>query len=1077
MRSKVLSLILVFCLLICSFPSPVFAAGPKEEFKFINTISAGEWHMAAIKEDGTLWTWGYNDNNRLGSGSTDNSNVPVKVLDNAVSVDAAWNKTAAIRSDGSLWNWGGRDKFGELGREAVGKDVGPGKVMDGVKDVSGGAFHSAAVTDNGTLWIWGENNFGQLGNGSAGTDFENAYMSFRFEPLPVKAMTGIASVALGDTYSMAVDENGGLWVWGECEFDRIGPGIKGNTTVRMTKTARPTAVQDVPVKLMDGVSMVSTDFYSAAIKRDGSLWTWGQGRALEKVMDDAVYVSTGGTSFAAIKSDGSLWTCGYGGNDYGQLGRGEFGFNENDRIPTKIMDDVVSAAVGGWFMAALKSDGSLWTWGRNDYGQLGNGTLENSAVPVKVMDGVALPSGSAAAGYRGDGGFTEYQSYAAWYNGNAYVMFDAQMTWEQANKACLDNGGHLVTITSKGEKDFILSICSETIWVGARADSMRNWNWVTGERWDYTDWREGEPNNQGGNEDCLLMGPGGGWIDIANVSSPYYHTFICEWEGVNSPIAGNNTVTVIFDANGGSVGTASKTVNQGGQYGVLPTATRSGYSFLGWYTAAEGGDFVTQATYVTTLGIQKLYAHWTNDKAGADVPRLSYSFGNNSVVFGYPALYKIPYSRFTYIYGDSDASKNVFNNYGYWGGNCYGMSATAMLMNKKGALSVPMFRGDAAIPSQLSLGDKSSSLNLDLLGLIESMQVGQYAKILQKDRDSNVNNYNGLVQAVLNCSLNGGDPVLLSVKGPRESDGGRPGHAIVAYAVYRDPVAGKDLVYVYDPNFPGDSTRTVELYFNSSGQYTGWHYFLNNKEHWGSAYDSGFLTFSPFSSVAAVWNNRGKQAILSSDTLSINTENASIYDYSGNLMAQIRGGEVISGREDIFTIESFDGETGAPGTVSLWVPSEYLTVVNEDESLEKFELTLASDKNTVSVSTTSDTVLCYANAADDANMAFINDRGASYEISFGDGDAVLSGVSSEEYSTCFAQQGGKLMSFGVNIGDGASLSIGGMAGSQKDVEKSTLLAIVSASDPSAITAVFTDVPGESYYAPAIQWAYENNITS
>ena len=82
MRSKVLSLILVFCLLVCSFHSPVSAAGPKDEFKFINTISAGEWHMAAIKEDGTLWTWGYNDNNRLGSGSTDNSSVPVKVLDN-----------------------------------------------------------------------------------------------------------------------------------------------------------------------------------------------------------------------------------------------------------------------------------------------------------------------------------------------------------------------------------------------------------------------------------------------------------------------------------------------------------------------------------------------------------------------------------------------------------------------------------------------------------------------------------------------------------------------------------------------------------------------------------------------------------------------------------------------------------------------------------------------------------------------------------------------------------------------------------------------------------------------------------
>ena len=98
-------------------------------------------------------------------------------------------------------------------------------------------------------------------------------------------------------------------------------------------------------------------------------------------------VSLGYVHSAAIKSDGSLWT--WGNNDAGQLGDG----TTTDRsTPVKVMDNVAAVSLGFYHSAAIKSDGSLWIWGVNGYGQLGDGTTTNRSTPVKVMDNVAAVS-------------------------------------------------------------------------------------------------------------------------------------------------------------------------------------------------------------------------------------------------------------------------------------------------------------------------------------------------------------------------------------------------------------------------------------------------------------------------------------------------------------------------------------------------------------------------------------------------------------------------------------------------------------------------------------------------------------
>lgn len=156
-----------------------------------------------------------------------------------------------------------------------------------------------------------------------------------------------------------------------------------------------------PIKIMDNVKGVSLgSFHNMVIKEDDSLWIWGlcgdgrlgyltkEGHEFDTeepiyIMDDVAYVGAGENHSLAVKKDGSLWT--WGNNSGGQLGDGS---TENRKLPTYIMDNVVIAKASAHTSMAIKEDGSLWAWGSNMHGNFGNGTEDNSLEPIKVMDDV-----------------------------------------------------------------------------------------------------------------------------------------------------------------------------------------------------------------------------------------------------------------------------------------------------------------------------------------------------------------------------------------------------------------------------------------------------------------------------------------------------------------------------------------------------------------------------------------------------------------------------------------------------------------------------------------------------------------
>lgn len=360
-----------------------------------NTLSLGGGHGAIIKTDGSLWMWGQNHRGQLGDGTTAEKHAPVKIMDNVKSVSLGNSHSAAIKTDGSLWIWGD-NWYGVLGLGSLtSSQHSPVKLMDNVKNVSLGLFHSAAIKTDGSLWMWGDTYSGILGDGeTSGKD------------IPVKIMDNVKSVSLGSAHSAAIKMDGSLWAWGNNEYGQLGDGT--------------TADKYLPVKIMDNMKSVSLGpFHSAAIKIDGSLYVWGNNSSGQlgdgttankdtpvKIMDNVNNVSLGGSSWlgyhsAAIKSDGSLWM--WGDNRCGQLGDET---TDGKRTPIKIMDNVKYISLGGTiFSAAIKEDGSIWTWGQNQYGQLGDGTTENKHVPIRISS-INVTENTGKYSYASAGGIT-----------------------------------------------------------------------------------------------------------------------------------------------------------------------------------------------------------------------------------------------------------------------------------------------------------------------------------------------------------------------------------------------------------------------------------------------------------------------------------------------------------------------------------------------------------------------------------------------------------------------------------------------------------------------------------------------
>ena len=298
----------------------------------------------------------------------------------------------AAKADGTVWAWG-YNASGQLGDGTTIERHAPVQVsgLSGVAAVACGLANSLAVKSDGTVWAWGNNYYGQLGDGTT---------TERHAPVQVSGLLGVAAVAGGDQHSLAVKFDGTVWAWGYNYCGQLGDG---------TTTQRNAPVQ-VP-GLSDVVAVACGSSHSLAVKSDGTVWAWGYnefGQAgggtsgsweeyqLSPVqvsgLSDAVAVAGGDWHSLAVKSDGTVWA--WGDNGDGQLGDGTWMMSTTP-VQVSGLSGAVAVGSGYYHSLALKSDGTAWAWGYNSSGQLGDGTWTSRGAPVQVsgVSGVAAVAG------------------------------------------------------------------------------------------------------------------------------------------------------------------------------------------------------------------------------------------------------------------------------------------------------------------------------------------------------------------------------------------------------------------------------------------------------------------------------------------------------------------------------------------------------------------------------------------------------------------------------------------------------------------------------------------------------------
>ena len=346
--------------------------------------------------DLAIWTWGNGNEGRLGLGSASDRLSPdqVQPLRYPVAVTAGTRTTHAVLADGTLWSWG--DNYdGGLGTGASVYDAAlvPVRVtsLTNVVDVVAGGSFALARCRDGSLWGWGYDTDGRTGTATGSYD--------RMTPAPVVGLSHVVGMSAGESHGMAVLLDGTVWTWGSNGYGQLGDG----TT---TQRSKPGQVNGLPtcVAVAAGVNR------SFALAADGTIWAWGDNSAGQLGLGstavtpvllpqqitgvDHVVALSAWYHTLAVRDDGTLWV--WGNNEYGALGDGTTS-TRTAPVQNAALTGVVAVDTGDRRSIALKSDGTVWAWGQS---YVGDGTSTNRLTPVQVsglVDGAWVSAGESHA--------------------------------------------------------------------------------------------------------------------------------------------------------------------------------------------------------------------------------------------------------------------------------------------------------------------------------------------------------------------------------------------------------------------------------------------------------------------------------------------------------------------------------------------------------------------------------------------------------------------------------------------------------------------------------------------------------
>ena len=420
--------------------SPVLVHGNHSFVKVQN----GAGHMHGLKADGSVWSWGANQNvgfgnGALGDGTITDRSSPVLVIGNNSFVDIASGNSSIncleLKSDGSVWAWGANQK-GQIGDETMDDKSSPTLVHGNHSfiAIASGMQTSFGLKDDGSIWAWGDNTYNQLGTGAFDT---TPYSS------PVEIVGNFSFIAISCTGSSTagLKANGEIWMWGDDSYGQLGDltnfggsigspvqvvgnhsfiavsagpqhtlAKKDNNTIWAwgdnsrgqfgdgTNDSQSSPVQVLPIPPVATFSIFAGAYASGFIKAstkdsydtgfNDSKGRLGIGNTSDQSSPVLVlgglqylYMDIGSPSNIWLDNSGNAWTCGAG--TYGVLGNGT---TTDTSSPVQVIGNhsFMKISTSAGFCAGLKTDGTIWAWGENTYGNLGDETDINQSSPVLV---------------------------------------------------------------------------------------------------------------------------------------------------------------------------------------------------------------------------------------------------------------------------------------------------------------------------------------------------------------------------------------------------------------------------------------------------------------------------------------------------------------------------------------------------------------------------------------------------------------------------------------------------------------------------------------------------------------------
>ena len=582
-------------------------SGTRKVGNDINKICAGNDSTLIIKEDGTVWTAGRNRYGELGVGDTSNRTTYTKLtLEDGTEIKAKYGElnssiTTILGKDGKVYTTG-YNGYGQLsnGTTTNSLKLKPMLNEDGTEvtdailiktgEMSDADRNTGIVRKDGTVWVSGDNTYGQIGNSGNTSATYLSKMGDGFLNYPEKVITvGVDKSQKINPLLFNIQDDMNVYTDSTTKVGTLNYEIEDSNIAELTTLGMITGKQQGITKIK--VTDTST-------KRTTSIW-------VKVVNDSNIQVSLGYKFSVALKQDGTVWS--WGQNNDGELGLGNTTEYDEPQQITDITEKITDVRTGYYHSIALTEKGEVYTWGYNGNGQLGNGTREDSLVPVKVT---GLKNVTKVNAYK-------YMTIALTQNGEVYAWgsgYGAKPVKLNFTRKIIDVSGNLVLAenrkaynldeTKSYGKDLIKVVCGYNHYLGLTSDGEVY-------AWGSNSYGQlGNGNNTSSSTAVKVVTPDGksNMTNIVDISAGDSYSILADKDGKvytfgyygdyrtantvhsNKPVEiqdlyktelvaaseGGHTAIVDWDGNVYTVG-----LNDYGQLGLKDTTTRSKFEKIG----------------------------------------------------------------------------------------------------------------------------------------------------------------------------------------------------------------------------------------------------------------------------------------------------------------------------------------------------------------------------------------------------------------------------------------------------------------------------------------------------------------